>query len=263
VKIKHTRSADGTSLAFEVVGAGPPLVLIGGAFCDRTAPASGTPLATMLAHRFTVLSYDRRGRGDSGDTQPWAAEREIEDVAALIAAAGGSAAVFGMSSGGLLGFDAAAHGLAISRLALYEPPVILDTARAASLEAIARQLDDAAAADRRADAVELCLTQVMHMPAPAIAQMRRSPMWSGLEELAHTLSYDVRITARGPARLAEAAAVRPPALVMDGSASPAWMRDAITALAAAIPGARHRTLDGQTHAVDPKALALALEDFLG
>ncbi|HEX3761832.1 MAG TPA: alpha/beta hydrolase, partial [Kofleriaceae bacterium] len=121
MKLKHTRSADGTSIAFEVVGGGPPLILVGGAFCDRRAPTSGTPLATMLAHRFTVFSYDRRGRGDSGDTRPWAAEREVDDLAALIVAAGGAAAVFGNSSGGLLAFDAAARGLAISRLAIYEP----------------------------------------------------------------------------------------------------------------------------------------------
>lgn len=262
MKTKRIKSADGTTIAFQAIGEGAPLILVGGALCDRTAPASGTPLAAMLAHRFTVFSYDRRGRGDSGDTPPWAIEREIEDLAALIAAAGGSASVFGNSSGGLLALDAAAQGLAITRLAVYEPPVILDAARAAAFGVLARQLDQAAAADRRGEAVELYFTRVMQMPAQAVAQLRRSPMWPDFEDLAHTLSYDLWITARGAARLAEAPAVRPPTLAMDGGASPPWMRAAIEAVARAIPRGRHRTLEGQAHAVDPKALALALEEFL-
>jgi pimeloyl-ACP methyl ester carboxylesterase len=262
MKTKRIRSADGTPLAFEAIGEGAPLLLVGGALCDRTAPASGTPLAAMLAHRFTVFAYDRRGRGDSGDAPAWTIEREIEDLAALIAAAGGSASVFGNSSGGLLALDAAAHGLAITRLAVYEPPVILDADRAASFVRLANELDELLVEARRTQAVELYFTRVMQMPAPAVAQLRRSPMWPDFEELAHTLSDDLRITARGAARLAEAPAVRPPTLAMDGSASPGWMRQAIEAVARAIPRGRHRTLDGQAHAVDPKVLALALEGFL-
>ncbi|RKG73308.1 alpha/beta hydrolase [Corallococcus exercitus] len=260
----HTvRSADGTSIAFETTGKGPPLILVGGAFCDRTAPTSGTPLAALLAHRFTVFSYDRRGRGDSGDTPPHAPEREEEDLAAIITAAGGSAAVFGNSSGGLLALDAAARGLPISKLVVYEPPVILDADRARAFEGVAKQLDEAAKGNRRSEAVELYFTKVMQVPAPAVEQMRKAPMWAGLEHLAHTLSYDLRITARGPSRLEQLPAVRAATLVMDGGASPDWMRQAIQTLARAIPGARHRTLEGQTHAVDPKALARALEEFLG
>src|SRR5262245_60249677 len=126
MRIQRVQSADGTSIAFEATGQGPALVLVGGAFCDRSAPTSGTPLAALLEHRFTVLSYDRRGRGDSTDTAPYAVEREVQDLAAVINAAGGSAFVFGNSSGGLLALDAAAHGLMIPKLVLYEPPVILD-----------------------------------------------------------------------------------------------------------------------------------------
>jgi pimeloyl-ACP methyl ester carboxylesterase len=262
MKTKRTRSADGTTIAFEALGNGAPVVLVGGELSDRTAPTSGKPLAAMLAHRFTVFSYDRRGRGDSGDTPSWTIKREIEDLAALIAAAGGSASVFGNSSGGLLSLDAAAQGQAITRLAVYEPPIILDAGRAASFLRLANQLDEAAAADRRNEAVELYFSRVMQMPAQAVAQLRRWPMWADFEDLAHTLSYDLRITARGAARLAEAPAVRPPTLAMDGSESPSWMRDAIEAVARAIPRGRHRTLEGQAHAVDPKALALALEEFL-
>jgi pimeloyl-ACP methyl ester carboxylesterase len=260
----HTlKSADGTSITFESTGNGPPLILVGGAFCDRTAAVSGTPLAALLAHRFTVFSYDRRGRGDSGDTLPHALEREVEDLAALITAAGGAAAVFGNSSGGLLALDAAARGLSIPKLAVYEPPVILDAGRARAFEDLAKQLDEAVAENRRADAVELYFTKVMQVPAPAVAQMRKAPMWAGLAHLAHTLSYDLLITARGPLRLGQVPAIRAATLVMEGGASPAWMREAIQTLARAIPGARHRTLEGQTHAVDPQALARALEDFLG
>lgn len=263
MKISTIKSADGTSIAFETTGKGPPLILVGGAFCDRTASTSGTPLAALLAQRFTVFSYDRRGRGDSEDTRPHALDREVEDLAALITAAGGSAAVFGNSSGGLLSLDAAARGLSISKLVVYEPPVILDAGRARSFEDLAKQLDEAAAGNRRSEAVELYFTKVMQMPAPAVAQLRKAPMWAGLEHIAHTLSYDLLIAARGPLRLEQVSAVRATTLVMDGGASPGWMREAIQNLARAIPNARHRTLEGQTHAVDPKALARALEEFLG
>jgi pimeloyl-ACP methyl ester carboxylesterase len=257
------KSADGTPIAFETTGKGPPLILVGGAFCDRFAPASGTPLAALLAHRFTVLSYDRRGRGDSGDTPPHERSLEVEDLAALITAVGGSAFVFGNSSGGLLALDAAVRGLPIPKLVLYEPPVILDPNQAKSFEGLAKQLHEAAAGNRRSEAVELFFTKVIQMPPPAVAQMRNAPMWAGLEELAHTLSYDLLFTARGPLRLAEVPAVRAETLVMNGGATPAWMREAIETLARAIPHARHQTLEGQTHAVDPTALARALEAFLG
>ncbi len=161
MKIERVRSADGTSIAFETTGDGPPLILVGGSFCDRSAPTSGTPLAALLAHRFTVLSYDRRGRGDSEDTAPYAIEREVQDLSALVTAAGGSAFVFGNSSGGLLALDAAARGLTIPKLVLYEPPVILDASRAKYFEALAKQLDQAAAEGRRSEAVELFFTKVM------------------------------------------------------------------------------------------------------
>jgi pimeloyl-ACP methyl ester carboxylesterase len=260
--IHRAQSADGTTIAFETTGKGPPLILVGGAFCDRSAPTSGTPLAALLAHRFTVISYDRRGRGDSGDTPPYAIGRELEDLAALVTASGGAASVFGNSSGALLALDAAAQGLSIPKLVLYEPPVILDPERAKSFEGLATQLDEAARANRRSEAVELYFTKVMQMPAPNVEQMRKSPMWAGLERLAHTLSYDLRIAARGPSRLEQLWAIRTATLVMNGGASPDWMRQAIQTLARAIPNARHQTLEGQTHSVDPKMLAGGLVEYL-
>lgn len=262
MSIEQVRSADGTSIAYEVVGHGPSLILAGGAFCDRSAPTAGTPLAARLAHRFTVFSYDRRGRGDSGDAPAYAIEREVEDLAALAGAAGGSAFAFGMSSGALLALDAAAHGVGFPKLVLYEPPLILDSHRAAALGALAQQLHDLAAEGRRSEAAERFLTQAVQVPAPAVAGMRASPMWAGLERLAHTLTYDARISARGSLPLEQARTVRAATLVLDGGASPPWMREANQALASAIPGATYRTLEGQTHAVDPGALARAIEEFL-
>jgi pimeloyl-ACP methyl ester carboxylesterase len=263
MEIKRVESADGTAIAFETAGEGSPLILVGGAFCDRTARSSGTPLAALLAHRFTVFSYDRRGRGDSEDTPPYAIDREVEDLSAIIAAAGGSAFVYGMSSGALLALDAAVQGLSIPKLALYEPPVILDTERAKSFVGMAKDAAEAAAGGRRGDAVELFLSKGMQVPAPGVAQMRQSPMWTGLEKLAHTLSYDLLITARGASRVGQVPSVRSATLVMDGGASPPWMREAILTLANAVPNARHRTLEGQTHDVDIKMLARVLEEFLG
>ena len=264
MKMNKVKSADGTSIAFETTaGNGPPLILVGGAFCDRSAAVSGTPLAALLAHRFTVFSYDRRGRGDSEDTPPYAIDREVEDLSALITAAGGSAFVFGNSSGALLALDAAIQKLSIAKLALYEPPVILDPSRVKAFEGMTKQLAEAVLQDRRAEAVELYMTKVMQMPAPAFEQRRKSPMWPGLLAIAQTLPYDLLIAARGPARLEQLPSVRSVTLVMDGGASPPWMRDAIRILASAIPNARQRTLEGQTHAVDLKTLAQALEEFFG
>jgi pimeloyl-ACP methyl ester carboxylesterase len=263
MNIQRVTSADGTPIAFERAGNGPPLILVGGAFCDRKARASGTPLAALLAPHFTVFSYDRRGRGDSGDAPDWAIEREVEDLAALIREAGGSAFVYGISSGAVLAFDAALRELSIPRLALYEPPLLLDACRAKQFGDLAQQLRDHAAAGRRSEAAELFLTQVVQVPPPAVAQMKQAPMWRGLEALAHTLSYDVRITALAPTLLARASSVRARTLALYGEASPPWMRDAIRTLSDAIPTGSRGMLAGQTHDVDPKLLASALVEFFG
>jgi pimeloyl-ACP methyl ester carboxylesterase len=259
--IQKVKSADGTTIAFETAGQGPPLILVGGAFNDRTSRASGRPLAALLAPRFTVFSYDRRARGDSGDTPPYAVDREVQDLAALIAEAGGAAYVYGMSSGALLALDAAIQQLPITRLALFEPPLMIDAAQAQGAADLAGRLAEAAAEGRRADAVELFLTKVVQVPAPAVAQMRKAPVWSGLESLAHTLSFDLRITARGPSLFDRARSVRAATLALRGDALAPWMGDALRALVGAIPGARERTLSGQTHDVDPNVLAEALREF--
>jgi pimeloyl-ACP methyl ester carboxylesterase len=261
MSIETVKSRDGTRIAFEVSGNGPPLVLVGGAFCDRHARASGTPLAALLSSRFTVFSYDRRGRGDSSDTPPWAFDREVEDLAALVERAGGSAYAYGISSGALLVVEASLAGVPITRAAVYEPPIPLDASRADDESKLVAELDTAVAAGRRGDAAELFLTRVVQVPPEVVSQMRRAPFWAGLEALAHTLSYDVRLAGRAPSVLERARAVPAKTLALCGDGSPPWMREGVGALAKAIPGARLRVLAGQTHDVDVNVLAEALEGF--
>src|SRR5712691_7270416 len=182
-----TTSRDGTIIAFDRSGEGPPVILVGGALSDRGAAAQ---LAVLLAPHFTVVAYDRRGRGDSGDTPPYAVDREIDDLETLIGEAGGSAFVFGHSSGAALALEAAARGLAITKLALYEPPYIVDDTRAPLPEDYVAHMAELVSAGRRGDAVEYFMTTAVGVPPDMVAQMRSSPMWEGMEGLAHTLAYD-------------------------------------------------------------------------
>jgi pimeloyl-ACP methyl ester carboxylesterase len=259
--MKTVRSSDGTTIAYDQWGEGPPLIFVGGALNDRS---SGAGLARLLAPRFTVLSYDRRGRGGSGDTAPYAAQREVEDLAALIAAAGGPAVVYGLSSGGVLALEAAAQGLPIAKLAVYEVPFAGDESRQQRAREYHAKLTELLAADRRGDAVELFMTMV-GMPAEMIGQARRSPMWPALEALGPSLGHDSAVMGdgtRGAAPPTERlAGVTVPTLVMDGSASPPWMREMARRVAGALPDARHRSLEGQTHDVGPAVLAPVLEEF--
>jgi pimeloyl-ACP methyl ester carboxylesterase len=256
------RSKDRTTIAFDRSGSGPALILIGGAMSNRGGSAS---VASILAPRFTVYSYDRRGRGDSGNTLPYAVEREIEDLAALIADAGGSAFVMGGSSGGILTLEAAAHGLDITKLAVYEPPLIVDKDGPLLPAGFADHLAELAASGRRGAAVQAFMTTALGMPPEAVAEMRQAPFWAGLEAVAHTLAYDMIVSAPvqtgSRASLSRWASIGPPALVIDGGASPAWMHNGIAALAETLPNATHRTLEGQTHSADPAMLAAALEEF--
>jgi pimeloyl-ACP methyl ester carboxylesterase len=256
------RSKDRTTIAFDRSGSGPALILIGGAMSNRGGSAS---VASILAPRFTVYSYDRRGRGDSGNTLPYAVEREIEDLAALIADAGGSAFVMGGSSGGILTLEAAAHGLDITKLAVYEPPLIVDKDGPLLPAGFADHLAELAASGRRGAAVQAFMTTALGIPPEAVAGMRQAPFWAGLEAVAHTLAYDMIVSAPvqtgSRASLSRWASIKTPALVMDGGASPAWMHNGIAALAETLPNATHRTLEGQTHSADPAMLAAALEEF--
>lgn len=244
-------SRDGTRIAFSQSGEGPAIILVVGAFNDR---ATGAPLAQVLERHFTVLNYDRRGRGESGDTAPYAIEREIEDLDALIAHAGGSACVFGYSSGAILSLRAAAHGLTIPRLAFYEPPPT--GAKAGDL---APQLAELIAAGRRGDAVELFQTEAVGIPAAVVVQLRNAPFRPALEQMAQTLVYESTILRALPTELISS--VRAPTLVIDGEQSPQVMRQAAHSLADALPDGRYRTLEGVGHDIVPAVVAPMLEEF--
>jgi pimeloyl-ACP methyl ester carboxylesterase len=261
-------SKDGTPIAFDQSGQGPAIVLVAGATATRLAAAS---LAAALAPHFTVFAYDRRGRGESGDTAPYAVEREVEDLAALINEAGGSAFVFGHSSGAVLALEAARLlPTKISKLAVYEPPFIIDDSRPPAPENYAQHLIELVSSGRRGEAVAYFMTEV-GSSAAMVAQMRQSPMWPGLEEVAHTLAYDVTIlgdTERGdPLPLRKWASVLVPTLVMDGTVflgraeSHAFIHHGAQELTSILPHAQHRTLEGQDHGPAVEVLAPALQEF--
>ncbi len=260
--MEKIRSKDGTAIAFDRLGDGPPVIVVGGATCDR---AMTRPLAERLAQHFTVINYDRRGRGDSGDTAPYAVEREIEDIGALIIEAGGTASVYGHSSGAGLALHAAAHGLPITKLVLHEPPYVPDgeEERQISRE-YAEKLKVLLAEDRRGDAVELFMTTV-GVPQEMVEQMRHSPRWAGLEEIAPTLAYDSEvmgdISRGGTIPTDQASSVTIPALVLCGGASPAWIIDVGRQIAEAMPNGRHSVLEGQEHVVAPEVLVPVLAEF--
>jgi pimeloyl-ACP methyl ester carboxylesterase len=257
--METTRSADGTTIAFDRFGDGPPIILVVGAFNDRSTTA---PLAQALAPRFTVFNYDRRGRGDSGDNGPYAVDREIEDIGALVATAGGSSAVFGYSSGATLALDAAASGLAITQLALYEPPFRTDVSHPPVPRDLAAQLAGLVSAGRRGDAVELFQSKVVGIPEEVVRQMRHAPFRPYLEAVAHTLVYDATITGDLSLPAEMLASVSVPALVMCGDQSTPFIQAAAHAAADALPHGRLCVLPGQSHDINPDATAPALADFL-
>jgi pimeloyl-ACP methyl ester carboxylesterase len=260
--VDHVRSKDGTTIAFDRLGDGPPLILIGGALSDRSAAAS---VSSGLATSFSAIAFDRRGRGDSGDTPPYAVEREVEDVEALIDEAGGSAFVFGHSSGAALALVAALRGLPIPRLALYEPPFIVDDSRPPLPPDYVVHVDELVKEGRRGDAVEYFLTVGPMVPAEAVAGMRSSPMWPAFEAMAHTIAYDGAVMADAssgsPEPLTRFADVTIPTLVMDGGASPPWIRATARTLADTLPNSHHRTLEGQDHGPHDEVLVPVLVEF--
>jgi pimeloyl-ACP methyl ester carboxylesterase len=253
-------SRDGTAIAFDRYGSGPALILIGGAFQHRAIDPQTARLAELLAGTLTVYHYDRRGRGDSADTPPYAVEREIEDIGALIEEAGGSAHLFGMSSGGALALEAASSGLPVTKLAMYEVPFWVEEGGLSAMRDYARQLTSLLAEGRRGDAVALAMT-TFGAPPEAVEGMRQAPVWAMFESVALTLAYDAAVMGDYSVPADRAASVKVPALVLDGGASPAWLREAADATAAALPDAERRTLDGQTHDVAPDVLAPVLREF--
>ena len=260
--MSSTRSSDGTGIGYTRSGEGPSLILVGGAFPYRAIDQSTAELAGRLAPAFSVFHYDRRGRGESGDSAPYSVEREVEDLDALISEAGGSAFVFGMSSGGALALEGAARGLAITKLALYEPPFALDENSQDAPDDVLERLTELNADGRPGDAVEYFLTTGLGMPREMVAEMRGAPVWPGFEAVAHTLVYDTMLMDGQDALVADRVpTITQPVLLLDGGASPPWAAAAVDGLAELLPHAERRTLAGQTHDVAADALAPALEDF--
>ena len=261
-------SKDGTPIAFDQPGHGPALILVGGASSTRRDQAA---VAAALAPYFTVFAFDRRGRGDSGDTAPYAVEREVEDIEALINEAGGSAFVFGHSSGAILALEAARLiPTKIKKLALYEPPFIIDNSRPPAPENSAAHVAELISSGQRGAAVEYFM-KLVGMPTESIAQMRQSPMWPEMEKIAHTLVYDLTITgdtqSGDPATLRKWSTVTVPTLVMDGTvflgseAKHTFMRTGAQEITKILPDARHRTLEGQDHGAADDVLVPVLKEF--
>jgi pimeloyl-ACP methyl ester carboxylesterase len=253
--INTVTSKDGTPIAYERFGDGPPIILVVGAFNER---ATGVPLATALASDFSAYTYDRRGRGASGDTTPYAVEREIDDLEALIVEAGRSAAVFGYSSGAALALRAAAAGLAMSSLVLYDLPWSVDSPQWDHTARLAGLIE----AGRRGDAVEYYQAELVGIPQDVVAQLRDAPFRPALEAIAHTLVYDATILGDGhvPGELPASVAV--PTLAIAGGAGVPFMRETASALADALPNGRSLILEGQTHDINPSVLAPPLREFL-
>ena len=262
---QYATSADGTEIAYEVTGSGPPLVIVDGALCHRAmGPARG--LAEELSGSFAVYAYDRRGRGESGPgSSPYAVEREVEDLAAVIDAAGGSAHVFGASSGGALALEAARSGVPIERLALYEVPFIVDDTHPGNDPQLPERLQDLVDEGRRGEAVRTFMRTV-GAPAPFIALMRLMPAWKKLTAVAHTLPYDFSIVIEHeqgqPLTPGYYDRVEPETLVVAGGKSPEYLRSSQAAIAAAVPRGRLETLPGQTHMIKAKVLGPVLTGFL-
>ena len=260
----YVTSADGTRIAYETAGSGPPIVIVSGAFGTRT---DARELASALSGRFTAAGYDRRGRGDSGDTQPYSPARELDDLRAVIDALGGKAFVYGHSSGGALSLDAVAAGLPITKLAVYEPPFTVDDSRPPYPDGFVETLRRMVEAGRRGDAIAEFWRTGLLMPESEIEKARQAPFWPQLESLAHTLIYDYevlgeRISGR-PLPSAWADSIASPVLILEGGDSPATLRNVVTSLEAILPNATKRTLAGQGHGAPAGVLAPILESFYG
>ena len=254
-------SRDGTPIAFERMGTGPAIVLVDGALCSRRfGPMPG--LAKLLSQHFTVFLYDRRGRGDSGDTKPYAREREVEDLEALIQEAGGSAFVLGLSSGGALALEGAARGLNITKLAVYEPPFMVDDGGHHAAANHEGQLNRLIASGRRGDAVKYFMREMIGAPPIVVVLMRLMPGgWRKLEAVAHTLPYDAAVMGDFSLPAARLAVVKIPVLAIHGEKTDVRLRRSVQAVADAVPRAQRRILKGQTHNVKPGVLTPALVEF--
>jgi pimeloyl-ACP methyl ester carboxylesterase len=251
---KVIEAADGTRIALDRSGSGPPLVIVLGAFGDRSTSKS---LAALLTQSYTVYEYDRRGRGDSGNGTPLSIEGEVQDLAAVLAAAGQPAFVYGHSSGGLLALEAAARGVEIRGLAVYEPPY---TGDADPGPEFGHHLDQLVASGRRDEAAQQWLAR-MGTAAAIIESMKRSPDWARRRALAHTLSQDLRLANNGRVPIERLKRIDAPVLLLAGGASPPWAPSTTATLARALPHATEQIVEGQHHLPTDSVVAPILERY--
>jgi pimeloyl-ACP methyl ester carboxylesterase len=258
-------SADGTPIAFDVQGDGQPLILVDGATSHRAVNQLNTEVGKLLSDQFRVYAYDRRGRGESGDTAPYAVRREIEDLTALIEHAGAPALVCGFSSGAILALDATAAGLPISRLAVFEPSFSVDDSRPPLPADYVERLEAHTTAGRPGDAVEVFMTAAIGLPAEAVAGLRETPFWPALEAVAPTIAYDGRIVGTtmsgAPLPADRWAAISVPVLVMYGRGTAPWLITGARALADLLPTATLEPVEGEQHSVGADVLAPVLRQF--
>jgi pimeloyl-ACP methyl ester carboxylesterase len=260
------KSSDGTTIAFEKVGQGPPVVLVDGAFVYRAIDPWAPEFAGHLADKFTVYTYERRGRGGSGDTQPYAIEREIEDLAAVIKEAGGSANVIALSSGGVLGLDAAAAGLPITKLAVYEAPILVDDSRPSRGDDYLAVVKKAIAEGRNGDAIAYAMVKSVGIPEEFVAGMRTQPFFPMMEAVGPTVAYDGEIMeglmSGKPLPTGRWSTVSVPTLLLYGTASePAWMKTGAEALGEIVTTAEVRGVEGQTHEISAEVLAGVVAEY--
>lgn len=261
-------SVDGTRIAYTAWGDGDPIVIIDGATAHRATTPENSAAAELLADEFLVINYDRRGRGESGDTAPYAVEREFEDLAAVVEQAGRGrpATVFGWSSGGNLALNAAHAGVPMARVAVFEPSVVADDGRPPLPADYVERLEAAVAEDRPGDAVALFMTAAVLMPEEMVAGMREEDWWPGLEAIAPTIAYDGR-------QVGDAMSGRPlhsdlwsgvdvPVLVMHGIDTWPAMAAGARAVADHLPTATLEPVPGQEHSTAPEVLAAALRAFI-
>jgi pimeloyl-ACP methyl ester carboxylesterase len=251
-------SADGTEIAYERVGSGPTVVLVGGAFCDHTATAE---LGEALAGDFTAISYDRRGRGESGDTQPYDVQREVEDIEALVTHFGGRAFLHGISSGAGLCLIAAASSSAVDAVSLLEPPYRVTPDAPELPSDYTETLVELTSTGRRGDAVAYFMTAAVGQSQEDVEQARKMPMWPGLEAMAHTLAYDAKVHHEGELPVDLLATITVPVLGVHSTSSPAWLVAGGEAVAKTVRNGESVGLPGEFHQVPTETLAPVLREF--
>ncbi|MDB5286477.1 MAG: alpha/beta hydrolase [Mucilaginibacter sp.] len=258
--MEFVTSKDGTRIAYNRSGSGPAVILVDGAFCNKDFGPM-VKLAPFLSTDFTVYKYDRRARGNSGDTLPYAVEREIEDLAALVEAAGGTAGLFGIPSGAVLALQAVASGLPVQALAIYEPPFNIDNKYKAPPLGYITELRNMIREGQQASAVKYYLTKVIGVPAIIAFLLQLTPYWSKMKANAGSLPYDAEIMGDGAIPAKKITAITVPSIAIAGGKSQKMLRDAAHAVGDKLKNGRYRVLKGQNHNVSEKALAPVLTEF--